>query len=143
MADLLKILNERQTQKPPASAIDSLKPAEKLNVAQQALLPEPNAPGLLPVQSEIGSTTEHEWESATPSLQTKQFQEVALATLGKRTPWGIPIADSLDATDPVFRRRPAECNCFRDGILRCAVSCIWAWPPEAKIGDKALQAGSQ
>ena len=58
--------------------------------------------------------------------------------LGKRTPWGIPIADRWDATDPVFQRHPMECGCFRDGILRCGVPCVWAWPPGAKIGDKAL-----
>jgi hypothetical protein len=24
------------------------------------------------------------------------------------------------------------------GVLRCGVACVWAWPPGAKIGNKAL-----
>lgn len=62
----------------------------------------------------------------------------AVAELVRATPWGIPIPDGWDATDPVFQHHPMECGCFRDGILRCGVPCVWAWPPGAKIGDKAL-----
>jgi len=59
----------------------------------------------------------------------------------RTTPWGIPIPDGWDATDPVFQRHPMECSCFRDGVLRCGVPCVWAWPPGAKVGDKALSLG--
>jgi hypothetical protein len=56
---------------------------------------------------------------------------------GRTTPWGIPIADGYDPADPVFQRHPLECDCFRAGVLRCGVPCVWAWPPGAKPGDKA------
>jgi len=56
---------------------------------------------------------------------------------GRTTAWGIPIADGWDTDDPVFQRHPLECDCFRAGVLRCGVPCIWAWPPGAKPGDKA------
>lgn len=56
---------------------------------------------------------------------------------GRTTVWGIPIADGWDTDDPMFQRHPLECDCFRAGVLRCGVPCIWAWPPGAKPGDKA------
>jgi len=55
---------------------------------------------------------------------------------GRTTAWGIPIPEGWDASDPVFRRHPMECDCLRAGVLRCAVPCVWAWPPGARIGDK-------
>ncbi len=56
----------------------------------------------------------------------------------RTTAWGIPIPAGWDAADPVFQRHPIECDCFRVGVLRCGVPCIWAWLPGAKVGDKAL-----
>jgi hypothetical protein len=44
----------------------------------------------------------------------------------RKTPWGIPIPDARDPNDPVFQRHPKECDCYRDGILRCGVACVWA-----------------
>jgi hypothetical protein len=55
----------------------------------------------------------------------------------RTTHWGIPIPNEWDASDPVFRRHPAECDCYRHGVLQCAIPCVWAWPPGAKPGDKA------
>lgn len=55
----------------------------------------------------------------------------------RKTRWGIPIPDGWDPNDPVFQRHPRECDCFRYGVLGCGVPCVWAWPPGAKIGDKA------
>lgn len=57
----------------------------------------------------------------------------------RKTRWGIPIPDGWDLNDPVFRRHPRECDCFRRGVLRCGVSCVWAWPPGARVGDKAMR----
>ena len=57
----------------------------------------------------------------------------------KKTRWGIPVPDGWDPNDPVFQRHPRECDCFRYGVLRCGVPCVWAWPPGAKIGDKATR----
>jgi hypothetical protein len=60
------------------------------------------------------------------------------ASRGARTtPWGIPIPEGWDPADPVFQRHPAECDCYRHGVLRCGVPCIWAWVPGAQPGDKA------
>jgi len=58
-------------------------------------------------------------------------------SIASMTPWGIPIPDGWDAGDPVFERHPLECECFRRGTLICGEPCVWAWPPGAKIGDKA------
>jgi len=55
----------------------------------------------------------------------------------KTTRWGIPIPDGWDTNDPVFQRHPMECDCFRSGELRCGTPCVWAWPPGARVGDKA------
>jgi hypothetical protein len=73
------------------------------------------------------------------SPQLQQAQEGAVPNAGRITPWGIPIPDGWDPNDPVFQRDPMECGCFRDGVLRCAVPCVWAWPPGAKPGDKAIR----
>ena len=54
-----------------------------------------------------------------------------------RTRWGVPIPEGWDPADQVFSRHPLECDCFRAGVLRCGVPCVWAWPTGAKIGDKA------
>jgi len=54
-----------------------------------------------------------------------------------KTYWGIPIPDGWNPDDPVFRRHPNECDCFRYGVLGCGVPCVWAWPMGAKIGNKA------
>jgi len=66
----------------------------------------------------------------------KEAPSTAEAT-GMTTPWGIPIPDDWDPNDPVFRRHPLECDCFRTGTLRCGIPCVWAWPPGAKVGDQA------
>ena len=55
-----------------------------------------------------------------------------------KTYWGIPISPGWNPANPVFRRRPDECDCFRHGVLRCGVACVWAWPPGARIGSKAM-----
>jgi len=57
----------------------------------------------------------------------------------RKTRWGIPIPDGWSLDDPVFLRHPNECDCFRYGVLHCGVPCVWAWPPGAKIGDKAMR----
>lgn len=56
-----------------------------------------------------------------------------------RTYWGIPIPDGWDPNDPVFRRHPNECACFLNGVLNCGVACVWAWPPGARRGSKAMR----
>jgi hypothetical protein len=70
-------------------------------------------------------------------LQSDKDGFSAAGASPKTTPWGIPIADGCDPNDPVFRRHPAECDCYRHGTLHCGVPCVWAWPPEARPGDKA------
>ena len=74
-------------------------------------------------------------------LLRSQSNEEGMSTVEattKASPWGTPIADASDPTDPVLQRHPTECDCFRAGVLRCGVPCVWAWPPGAKAGDKAL-----
>jgi len=122
MADLLKILKEKQTQG------DSYQP-----------IAVGNKPAALPAQSETELATDDEREVAIPSLQMmKQTQEIAAPNGSKRTSWGIPIPEGSDPCDRVFTRHPRECDCFRAGVLRCGVPCVWAWPQGAKVGDKAV-----
>lgn len=64
---------------------------------------------------------------------------LAQGELPGRTRWGIPISDDRDVNDPIFQRHPNECDCYRNGALRCGIPCIWAWPPGAKIGSKAMR----
>jgi hypothetical protein len=117
MADLLKILKEKQMPQP----VDG-----------------ETKPAVPPPDSETDITTEHEGEVAAPTPQiVKQAQEIAVPNGSQRTPWGIPIPEGWDPADPVFQRHPAECDCYRHGVLRCGVPCIWAWVPGAQPGDKA------
>ena len=68
------------------------------------------------------------------------FVEAFACLFGGRTDaWGIPIPDGWDAGDPMFQRRLDECGCYRSGVLRCGVPCIWAWAPGAKIDDRASE----
>ncbi len=92
---------------------------------------------LLPLKSETLPADGEEPGMGASSLQMNQAQEMALPNSNKRTLWGIPIADGGNISDPVFQRHPVECDCYRYGVLRCAVPCVWAWPPGAKVGDKA------
>jgi len=78
------------------------------------------------------------WESPPRDGLPERHRPTSIAT---RTPWGIPIPDGWDVDDPVFQRHPAQCTCFRNGVLRCGVPCIWAWPPGAKPGNKVLEGG--
>lgn len=117
MADLLKILKEKQMSQP----VDG-----------------ETKPAVPPPDSETDITTEHEGEVAAPTPQImKQAQEIAVPNGSQRTPWGIPIPEGWDPADPVFQRHPAECDCYRHGVLRCGIPCIWAWVPVAQPGDKA------
>jgi len=117
MADLLKILKEKQMPQP-------------VDGETMPAVPSPD--------SEMDLATEHEGEVAAPAPQiVRQAQDIAVPNGGQRTPWGIPIPDGWDAADPVFQRHPFECDCFRAGVLRCGVPCVWAWPPGVKPGDKA------
>ena len=59
--------------------------------------------------------------------------------LSRKTRWGIPIPDGWNPDDPVFQRHPRECDCFCSGVLRCGVACVWAWPPGARLGSKAMR----
>lgn len=59
--------------------------------------------------------------------------------LPRETRWGIPISPGWDPADPVFRRHPKECACFLNGVLNCGVPCVWAWPPGARRGSKAMR----
>ena len=77
---------------------------------------------------------------ATSAFINLEMDRLAPATtpgeLSRKTRWGIPIPDGWDPSDPVFQRHPRECDCFRYGVLRCGVPCVWAWPPGAMIGSK-------
>lgn len=75
---------------------------------------------------------------AAPMMDVVLNQGRTARTQSRVTPYGIAVAEGWDPYDPVFRRHPAECQCFRQGQLCCAVPCVWAWQPGAKIGDEAL-----
>jgi hypothetical protein len=84
MADLLKILKERQVQRPLTSAIVMSEQAETANLVQPALLSELVAMGNKPTaplaQPQPRSAAEDEGEMALFSPQMKQAQEVARRT---------------------------------------------------------------
>ena len=122
MADLLKILKEKRTQGEPCQPI--------------ATGNKPTAPA---GESQPSLTGGNGRELVGFSPQLQQAQEGAVPNAGRTTRWGIPIPEGWDPNHPIFQRHPLECTCFRDGVLRCAVPCVWAWPAGAKPGDKAMR----
>ena len=75
-------------------------------------------------------------QQSNPTFQVRNDEVALVKASTKTTPWGIPIPDTWDPNDPVFERHPQECECYYNGVLRCSLPCVWAWPPGAKIGDR-------
>jgi len=137
MADMLKILRGRDEPAIGNQAQD--------NIGKKLEASETSAEGQVGIQPDSGrpaaERAEHQSvrQEATAMADTVRSQESTATAPSRVTRWGIPIGEGWDPSDRVFARHPSECRCFRQGELRCAVPCVWAWPPGAPLGDKVLE----